>query len=370
MKRLVLLGGGHAHVHVVKTLILDPLPNTQVTLVSPFARQVYSGMLPGWIAGHYGIDECVIPLNPLANAANLHFRETSCIGLDPAGKRVRLADGKQLEYDLLSIDTGSVVHPDALPGARENAILVRPIETFIHAIGMLIESAQTRTLAVTVVGGGAAGAEIALALQYRLARSPHAHRFTIVAGNAGMLPDQPASVRGAVLEALRRAEISIVNASAAAIDGDDDARYVVTDGGTRIRSDAPIVAIGSMAPRWPRQAGLAVDEGGCIRTIATMQSESNRNIFAVGDIASMTGHPRPKSGVFAVRAGPPLATNLRRALAGQSPRTHVPQRTALYLIATGGKRGIMSWGPFGLAGGWVWRWKDRIDRRFVASYRA
>jgi selenide,water dikinase len=82
----------------------------------------------------------------------------------------------------------------------------------------------------------------------------------------------------------------------------------------------------------------------------------------------MQAHPRPRSGVYAVRAGPVLADNLRRALAGQPLRVYVPQRRALYLLATGPRHAVASWGPLTLAGDWVWRWKDRIDRRFIARH--
>ena len=174
-KRLVLLGGGHAHVFVLKSLSLlapQPFDGVEVTLISPNARQFYSGMLPGWVAGHYAIEQCVIPLAPLAARADVRFLQTAATGIDFARNTIRCEDGQEITFDLLSIDTGPVAKLDIVPGLAEHAIAIRPIESFIESFVKLASKVEERhargeRTRVVFVGAGAGGVELALAMQHR-----------------------------------------------------------------------------------------------------------------------------------------------------------------------------------------------------------
>jgi selenide,water dikinase len=141
------------------------------------------------------------------------------------------------------------------------------------------------------------------------------------------------------------------------------------EGGGRLAADHVIIATGAAAPSWIAASGIETDEAGFIAVNAFLQSLSHPNIFAAGDIASITGCPAPKSGVYAVRQGPALAANLRRALEARPLVRYVPQRSALALISTGNRYAVASYGDIVFAGAWVWRWKDALDRRFMARYR-
>ena len=169
MKRVVLLGGGHAHVHVLQSLARERLAGAECVLVTPFARQMYSGMVPGLVAGHYTVDQCAIPLRGLVQSAGVRLVEDAVQGLDAGARTLRLASGETMGYDLLSLDTGSVMDRDRIPGAREHGLFVRPIEHFVRLVDPLLALAQQRVLDVVVVGGGSAGVELAMALQFRLA---------------------------------------------------------------------------------------------------------------------------------------------------------------------------------------------------------
>ena len=363
-RRLLLLGGGHAHVQVLDALAKAPVSGLQATLVTPYTRQMYSGMVPGLLAGHYRSADCAIPLVPLAAAAGVRLIESRAVALDAGTRRVTLADGQRLDYQLLSIDTGPEMHRDAIPGAAEHGLFVRPIEPFVQQLDEHFARAATNTLHVAVVGGGAAGFELAMALAWRLRHvGAGRSRVMLLSGGAPLAGSPPPVVRRA-RRALAALGVALREEACVAIAAD----HLQLSDGTRLTCDLPVLAIGAAAPRWLAGSGLALDERGFVATGPTLQSVSHEDVFAAGDVATRRDAPHPKSGVHAVRAGPPLAANLRHRLLGEPLRTHLPQQRTLYLLSCGERRAIASWGAWSAEGRWVWRWKDHIDRAFVARY--
>jgi pyridine nucleotide-disulfide oxidoreductase family protein len=362
MKRLVLLGGGHAHVHVLAAMAREPMPGVQTVMVTPFARQVYSGMVPGWMAGHYTIDECAIPLEPLARAAGVELALASATAIDATERTVTLSDGRVAEYDVLSIDAGSTQNRDAIAGARERGLFIRPIEHFVKLFDGVIELASSRVLDVVVVGGGAAGFEVAMALQHRLAGADGEQaRVCIVTGDSVVLPGFTPGARQRALARLRRARITVINQRCVEV-GDT---HLLLDNGARVVCDVPVMALPASAPAWLQGSGLALDEAGFVSITQTLQSTSHPQVFAAGDVSSRLDHAVPRSGVYAVRAGPVLALNIRRLLAGGELQPWRAQERSLYLLSCGERRAIASWGDWSAQGRWAWWWKDRIDRGFV-----
>jgi pyridine nucleotide-disulfide oxidoreductase family protein len=373
VKRLLLLGGGHAHVHVLRELAQQPIAGAEVLLVSPFERQMYSGMLPGIVAGHYREDQGAIALAPLARAAGVRFEVTSAVALDVAARQATLADGRVAAWDLASLDIGGTIARDRIPGAREHALFVRPIEQFLQFLGALVQLAQRRVLDVVVIGGGAAGVEIALALEHRLAlggdgrRLPAGReraRVALVTGGAEPLAGYPEPVMRHARAALARRRITVLREACAAI----AAGQVTLASGARLACDAPVVATGADPWPWLAGSGLALDERGFVAVGASQQSRSHPEVLAVGDCATRDDIAHPRSGVYAVRAGPPLLQNLRRLAAGEPAQAWMPQRRTLNLISLGERRALLAWGGWTAAGRWAWWWKDRIDRGFIAGY--
>jgi pyridine nucleotide-disulfide oxidoreductase family protein len=367
MKRLLLAGGGQAHVFVLRELARRQPKNAEVVLVTPSEQLIYSGMLPGWVAGHYQLPELTIPLIPLAAAAGVRVVTSRIVAVDLATKTTYTSSGAAIEFDLLSIATGSVLDFDAVPGARDYALPLRPLEDFVagwQSIYMHVQS-ERDPIRLTIIGGGAGGAEIALAVMYRLRTVQDAVQVQLVTGNLPILPGHGERVRALVLEALVQYGVRLIAANAAQL----EPNTVVLEDGSALASDVTMLVTGPAADACPGRAGMATDERGFITVNEHLQSVSHPFVFAAGDAATFPHAPRPKSGVYAVRAGPRLALNLLAALEGSALRSYHPQRRALYLISTGAQHAIASWGPWAIGGDWVWRWKDRIDRAYLAQFR-
>jgi len=367
-QRILLVGGGHAHVEVLRRFALTPDAQVSLTLVSPESAMCYSGMFPGLVAGHYTPRDTHIELSPLAASAGARFVVDRVVALDLYTRTATLASGQREAFDFLSLDIGST--PDVgVPGAAELAVAVKPIEAFLAAWDRLQAEALTggvRTIAV--VGGGAGGVEMLLAMQHRLASVMGADvpRFALVTDTASILAQHSPIVRARFGRIL--VERGVVLHLASPVTAVERGTLIVTEG-RRVAVDRIVWATSAAAAPWLAESGLACNDRGFVRVDDHLRSTSHDVVFAAGDCAAQLDHPRPKSGVFAVRQGPPLAANLRRAANGAALRRYVPQRHALALISTGGKHAIASRGPFVAEGDWVWHWKNRIDRAFMAKYR-
>ncbi len=368
LKRLVLLGGGHAHVEVLRLFGEEPGKAGSVTLINPRTALVYSGMVPGAIAGHYRIEDCTIDLMPLASRAEASFLKTSGALVNPAMKEVICANGTVVPYDVLSIDVGPQPFTAKAKGVLEHAIVVRPLENLLAGWERVLARAMAgKVRAVSMVGGGAAGVELALAMQYRLheAMGEAAPHVRIVTDTPVPLPEYSDAVRKRLRRIVQGRDIGSHVSSPVAEVGAD---FVRLADGNSFASDATFWSAGAGAHTWIAASGLQVDARGFLAVNDFMQSVSHPAVFGAGDCATSVANPRPKAGVFAVRAGPALAKNLRAALAGGQLEPHVTPSRFLALLATGGRHAIGVWGPFSFGGHWAWRWKDRIDRRFVAKY--
>lgn len=367
MKRLVLVGGGHSHVEVIRRFGLDPLERAEIVLVSPDRFTPYSGMLPGLVAGHYTHAACHIDLDALTAFARVRFERDAVVGLDPSGGTIRCASGRRHAFDVVSLDIGSARTHDLLHPDADHGVPVKPTEHFLAAWDAILARAREERLRIVTIGAGAAGVELTLAMQHRLhSAACRPAQFVIVSAGDRILSGHHHGVRRRFERVLRERRIDVrMNSSIARVDG----RSVQMESGTQIDADWVVWAHGPQASGWIADSGLGVDAQGFALVDEHLRSVTHANVFAAGDIASMRGHPRPKSGVYAVRQGPPLAANLRAALIGASLSSYLPQRKALALISTGDRHAVASRGAFSVEGAWVWRWKDIIDRRFMRRYR-
>ena len=324
MKRLLLVGGGHAHAWVLRAGVPG-----EATLVTPYPHHVYSGMLPGFVAGHYKLADIRIDVAALAARAGVKLVLGRVASLDADRRVARLEDGTMLAYDAASLDVG------AESAAPAHALAAKPFEPFMeHWL-----EAKDRVRNVAVVGGGAAGVEVAMAVAHRANA-----RVTLYSDRPMFRP----GLARRIARQLARHGVDLRNAAYAGK-----------------AFDLVIWTAGAAPLPWLRDSGLAVDERGFVLVDERLRSVSHPEVFAAGDCATLRDAPHPKSGVYAVRHAPVLAANLRGAA-----RRYVPQRRALALISCGERYAIADWNGLGVEGAWVWRWKDRIDRRWVEGFRA
>lgn len=354
---LVLLGGGHTHALVLRKWAMTPLPGVQVTLVNPDVKAPYTGMLPGYVAGHYQRAELDIDLVKLARAAGARLIVDRAIGIDTETKRVSLADRPDVAYDTLSIDIG--VTSDLADQAKQGQVIVpaKPLGPFADAWSTLLDrmGGETAGPGIAIIGAGVAGAELALAMAHRLQVMGHSSaKITLVEAASEPLRELNPSARRKLLSDLQAACIDIkTNASIDAIKSDTD--FTVSTAGAKPYG-------------WLSETGLAHEDGYVIVN-ARLQSPHAPEVFAAGDCAHLTHAPRPKAGVFAVRQAPVLFDNLRAQLSGGVLRTYQPQQSYLKLISRGRKSAVTDKWGIGVSGDWVWRWKDRIDQDFMTQFR-
>ena len=374
VKDLVLIGGGHSHVAVLKKFGMKPVKGVRLTLITKEVYTPYSGMLPGYIAGHYDLDACHIDLRPLAQFAGARIYHDAAIGLDPAGKKVICTDRPPVPYDIVSIDIGSTPRTDDVPGAAEHAVPVKPIGRFVErwqALAGRILAREGR-LRIALVGGGAGGTELTLVIRHRL-RGILAERgieddrfeFHLVSGATEVMPAYNPSTRRKFARILAERGVQ-THAGRTVVEV--RAGQLVFNDGALLDADEILWVTEAGAQTWLGDVGLAVDANGFVSVDDCLRSTSHDDVFAAGDVAAVVNHPRPKAGVFAVRHGPPLARNLRRVLRHKQPQPFTPQKHFLSLVSTGDKYAVAARNRWAIEGAWVWTVKDWIDRRWMRKY--
>ena len=375
LRDIVLVGGGHSHVGVLKSFGMQPLPGVRLTLICTDTHTPYSGMLPGYVAGHYDYDAVHIDLSRLAVFAGARLYRDEVIGLDRANRKIICRNRPPVPYDVLSINIGSTPALQGVMGAHDHAIAVKPIARFNERWLALLARVQQHPgkTTVAVVGGGAGGVELLLAMQFRLRnvlrarnRNPDDLIFHLFTNSECILPTHNPGVQQRFDAALAQRQVHVhrnaqVNQVAPG--------RLHTAAGKVILADEIVWVTRAGGAAWLKDTGLKLDSDGFIQVTDTLQSLCDPLIFAAGDIAGMINYPLEKAGVFAVRQGQPLTENLRRSVQGRALKPYRPQTRWLALISTGDQYAVASRGWLGFGGAWVWRWKDWIDQRFMRKFQ-
>ena len=374
LKDLVLIGGGHSHVAVLKKFGMRPLEGTRITVLARDIQTPYSGMLPGHVAGHYSYEESHIDLWPLCLFSGARLYHDEATGIDLHNKRVICKSRPSVSFDLVSINIGSRPEIKGIKGAEEFTTPVKPINRFVNRWNLLLDRvlSNTSNFHVAVVGAGAGGVELLLAIQFRLkkdlfdrGRDAKKLKFSLISRSKRILPTFPSSVSDRFLKILHRRGVEVVTGSYATKVNQNE---LILSNGLKLEPNETLWATGASAPNWIKESGLNVDDRGFLQVSDNLQSTSHPFVFGAGDIAAVENYPRPKSGVYAVRQGIPLANNLRRSLLGFNPRKFRPQLTHLALISSGDQNAIAVRGGLSLEGKSLWKLKNWIDKRWVKKY--
>lgn len=362
--RIVIAGGGHASLVALGRLSRQPLPDgVELVLVSEAEEASYSGMVPGWVEGLYREDEVTIPVRPLVEAAGGRLVVDAVVGIDAARREVLLADGGPLSYDACVLNVGSRPQVPASGEASAVSLSVKPFRAFRERLSALFDAlADGRPRAIAVVGGGVAGVELSLALCARARREDFSLVLTLLEAGGTIVPGSPSAFRRRLERNLAESGIEVrTNARVEAVEAD---AVSLVDGGA-LPADVVVWATPGAPPAWLEGSGLALDARGFVATDESLASVGHPEVLAVGDVGTIVSDPRPKAGVFSVRAGPPLARQLHLLARGEVLPPVALQRAALVLASVGDRRAVGTRNGLVAEGGWVWRLKDRIDRAFV-----
>jgi len=381
LQRLVLIGAGHAHAQVLLSLAQQPIDNLDIVVISPTTQAPYSGMMPAWLAGDHNWVDCCIDFNRLCQRVGARLIDDSVTRIDLDAKMVLLESGMQVAYAWLSINIGSTLHAPAAASAAPatgnpvrvvpvRVVPMRPLSALCEHWQIVLDDVERHPpdagYQVVMVGGGAAGIESILSVHHRLTtlKPRMAFRFTLATQGQTLAPGLSSAAEKILQNHLHRRGI-VVQTGFSAKHISSDA--VLDNGGRSIPADVVLWATGAHAFGWPGSSGLAISADGFIRIDTQLRSISHPEVFATGDCAAWED-PLPKAGVYAVRMGPVLAYNLRASIDHEPLAPYRPQRRYLVLLGTGDQHAVASWGPLGWQGAWVYAWKQRIDRRFLARY--
>lgn len=358
MKQLVLAGGGPVHLQLLRQWAGAGgqglrVPGVQVILVAPQALAVDPARLCGHLAGEWPLEAASSDLAPLAAAAHVQFHATGVAALDATARRLLLGDGQELPYDVLSLDLPLLPDRHRLPGAVGQGLFVRPLPAFVQLWPQLLDLASQRALHAVVIGGGPMGVQLALILAHRFGGRG---RVSLVAGQAGVLPEAPPRLRQRLLQALRRRHITVLPEDAVELTEGE----VVLSNGARLVCDAPVVALPGVLPPWLADSGLALDETGRAVVQPSLQAASHASVFVPGEMGTRAGLNEGE--VPAPRTAALLSDNLHALLRGESLReAPALQRRARWLMC-GGRRAIAHRGDWVLPAwleGLAWRWVRR-----------
>ncbi len=359
-KSIVLVGCGHAN--ALALLALGDRPqNIRLTVIEGVQNAVYSGMLPGWVAGHYSAEMLQIDVAHLCKAVGARFLQQWATSIDNKERAIRTDSGEHIAFDAAAFDVGITSRMPSLPGFSERAVAVKPLAQYLQHWESYIEN--TDTARVAVIGGGAAGVELALAMAYRFRILGKKGAFHLIDRGLVVSSFRP-RLRTKILHELKAHDIEI--------HAGRDATRVSSQGvhlgdGTLIDADFVVGASGATPHAWLENTDLALSHG-FINVGADLQTNVS-GVFAAGDCTHFLPSPLPKAGVYAVRQGPVLAKNLLATVQGQPTTPYHPQQDYLKLISLGGRQASAEKYGFVVSGKWAWYLKDRIDRSFMARFR-
>jgi NADH dehydrogenase FAD-containing subunit len=287
--------------------------------------------------------------------------------VDAEQKKVLLASGESLSYDVLSINAGSYVPRTLVTGDGRDIFAAKPIESLLEAQARLLEMLEGKAARVGVIGGGPAAVEIAGNI-WRLAKDQGEHRPLIqVFSGDPLMARFHAGVRRRVAASLKRRGIEVLeNALVREV---STGEITLTNGDTHA-ADLIFLALGVLPSPIFKDSGLPTGPDGGLRVNAYLQCPQYPAIFGGGDCIYFEPRPLDKVGVYAVRQNPILFHNLEASLAQTALKPFDPGGDYLLIFNLGDGTGVLQKNWFIMGGRPAFLIKDYIDRKFMKRFQA
>ncbi len=370
--KLLLAGAGHAHTGLLRRLRNQMPAHTDITLISEQPQAIYSGMLPGWMAGHYSLDEVSIDIKSLCQQVGVRFIQASIAQVAASSNQLVSADKQHFAYDLLSLNTGAdtdIRWLNASHASHENTnnnvnmvTPIRPLHEFTQAWQQILKDANTITrYKLAIVGAGAAAVELVMAASVALKAINPNHQVFLIGGEQ-LLSGFDDTFRKRAIGQLKRHDIKVLYTRAT---GYREGHLLTNHDALAV--DAVLAATGVVGSAWTTNTDLKTVGDGFVAVNSQQQSVSHRNVFAVGDVATRVDREMAHSGVHAVHGGAVAADNVLAYLNDEPMQPYQPRARTLYLLSCGDKYAIGSWGEYSVQGRWVWYLKRQIDKRFIKA---
>jgi selenide,water dikinase len=367
-KNILLIGGGHAHIQVLHQLSrLDP-QKIRVTLVSDVKLAPYSGMIPSFLAGDYQSEELQFDLESICQRLGFEFLNKAVVKINANQNSAICADAQTLSFDICSINIG--IRPQMIPAIGQNSrdvFYLKPISKLIEKWQSLATqfTKDKAELDLTIIGGGAAAFEIAVACRRHFKTLKT--KIRIVTGKRPLLSDQNNRVQKLARESLELNSISCIEGQRVKTILD---KKLLFEDGSELARQIIFVGVSAQAPEIFRNSNLKVNAGGFVQVNQFLQVLGHENLFAAGDCCEFTPRPLAKAGVFAVREGPILFENIKAKIMNQSQLIeYVPQKHWLSILVSGESKAILCYRNFAIRGRIAWLLKDYIDRRFMRRFQ-
>jgi NADH dehydrogenase FAD-containing subunit len=364
-KHLVIVGGGHAHMTLLLRLGYFIEKGYRVTVISPEPYHYYSGMGPGLLSGIYQPRQTRFHIRSMATERGADFINDRAVRIDPGKRSIILVSGDAVGYDVASFNTGSTIPMEVCPAPSDRIIPVKPIGNLWRARREILGELEQRELKITVIGGGAAGVEIA-ANAWRLAKSGrHGAEITLIGGER-ILGRYPDKVRALALRSLEKRGVRVLEGTRAVTV--EEGRALLSDG-SLLTHDYAFMAAGVRPSSLFRDSGLPTGEDGGLLVDSFLRSAAQPKIFGGGDCISLAESPLAKVGVYAVRQNPVLLHNLMTALNHGELEPFRPGGPYLLIMNMGDGTGIMWKKDMVREGRSAFLLKDYIDRRFMRKFQ-
>ena len=362
---MVLVGAGHAHLHVARHAGEFERVGAELTLLDP-GTFWYSGLATGVLGGMYEPEDDQVDPRALVERHGGRFVRGRLAGLEGVPGRLRLESGEALEADIVSLNVGSEVDGGGIEETGR-AWSVKPIANLARLRERLEERfGRKEATRIVVVGGGATGCEVAGNVDALARRRGARCEVRVISRGARILRGHPAGAARSLAGMLAARGIAVE--TGCAVRRIEEGGVLCGDG-RRLEADEAVLATGLRPPRWLAGLGLPLGDDGGLLVDSRLRSTGNARVFGAGDCIAFEGRSLPRVGVFGVRAAPVLLANLLGVVTGRPLPEFRPQRRWLTILNLGRGTALAVREPFwwrGRASLWL---KDRIDRRFLSLYR-